>query len=120
MDAIKFLKEKERMCDYYGNNHISNQCPMSQSLTDDICGFGCNECTPDLQVGFVEKWSKEHHIITNRMKFKEIFGHDYPYKTSAKCDAYTRNCKYINTKLMCATCLWWDEEYKEIKKDDEC
>lgn len=57
MDAIKFLKEKKRMCDSYIN------C--------DGCGFGkvpkCNHTeddNPKKAVAIVEKWSKEHPIKT--------------------------------------------------------
>ena len=54
MDAVKYLKERKRMCDSY-----NNMC--------DGCGFGevpkCNCTDEDIQdkaFEIVEKWSKEN------------------------------------------------------------
>lgn len=67
MDAVKYLKEKERMCDSY-----NNMC--------DGCGFGkipkCNrteEDNPEKAVAIVEKWSAEHPIKTRQSEFLKMF-----------------------------------------------
>lgn len=67
MDAVKYLKERKRMCDSY-----NNMC--------DGCGFGkvpkCNRAEEDnteKAVEIVEKWSAEHPIKTRQSEFLKMF-----------------------------------------------
>lgn len=67
IDAVKYLKERKRMCDSY--NHMC-----------DGCGFGkvpkCNrteEDNPEKAVEIVERWSDEHPIKTRQSEFLKIF-----------------------------------------------
>lgn len=67
MDAVKYLKERKRMCDSY-----NNMC--------DGCGFGkvpkCNhteEDNPEKAVEIVEKWSAEHPMKTKQGEFLKMF-----------------------------------------------
>ena len=67
MDAVKYLKERERMCNSY-----NNMC--------DGCGFGkvpkCNrteEDNPEKAVAIVEKWSAEHPVKTRQSEFLKMF-----------------------------------------------
>ena len=67
MDAVKYLKERNRMCDSY-----NNMC--------DGCGFGkvpkCNhteEDNPEKAVEIVEKWSAEHPMKMRQGEFLKIF-----------------------------------------------
>lgn len=67
MDAVKYLKERNRMCDSY-----NNMC--------DGCGFGkvpkCNRTeddNPEKAVEIVEKWSAEHPIKTRQSEFLKMF-----------------------------------------------
>ena len=64
MDAMEFIREAKRMC----NNLQCAQCKLQYRCT--IGSF--SEETLDV----VEKWRKEHPIVTNGMKFKEVFGYD--------------------------------------------
>ena len=71
MDAVKYLKERERMCNSYSNMY-SNMC--------DGCGFGkapkCNRTegdNPEKAVEIVEKWSAEHPIKTRQSEFLKMF-----------------------------------------------
>lgn len=71
MDAVKYLKEKERMCDSY-----NNMC--------DGCGFGkvpkCNRTekdNPEKAVAIVEKWSAEHPMKTRQSEFLKMFPNAY-------------------------------------------
>lgn len=59
MDAIKFLKEKSRMCYSFSGEVISgcDNCPL----------FPCNvfeEKHPEQAVSIVDEWSKEHPTYT--------------------------------------------------------
>lgn len=67
MDAVKYLKERKRMCNSY-----NNMC--------DGCGFGkvpkCNnteEDNPEKAVEIVEKWSSEHPMKTRQSEFLKMF-----------------------------------------------
>lgn len=58
MDAIKFLKEKKRMCDMYSRSSCC-KCPL----------FNKNECLFESSnhckyiVESVEKWAQEHNEV---------------------------------------------------------
>ena len=67
MDAVKYLKERNRMCDSY-----NNMC--------DGCGFGkvpkgnrAEDDNPEKAVEIVEKWSKEHPMKTRQSEFLKMF-----------------------------------------------
>ena len=64
MDAVEYVKQRERMCDYYVN---CGDCPA-----DDY-----GECTslneiPNL-VPIVEQWAKEHPVKTRQSEFLKMW-----------------------------------------------
>lgn len=70
MDAIKFLREKVRMCN---ENSTCNQCELYKSEID-CTGISCKkwmEEYPEDAVAFVEKWASEHPIKTRQSVFLE-------------------------------------------------
>ena len=83
MDAVKFLKEVNRICE-------TVDCPDCPLDNANLC---INDTTVDGEeekvCSIVEQWSKEHPIMTNRQKFREVFGEN-----------------------VCPTVEWWGEEYK--------
>ncbi len=94
MEALEFLKEYSRMCTMYKS---CRGCPLGM---DQCAGF-CNEMSEKQIINMMEKteqWSKEHPIITNARKFKEIFG------LPAHC-------------MIDQDAQWWDEPYKEPEHD---
>ena len=60
MDAVEYVKQRERMCDYYGN---CGDCPACDY---EWCA-SLNEI-PNL-VPIVEKWAKEHPVKTRQDEF---------------------------------------------------
>lgn len=62
MDAIEYVKQRKRMCDYYTHNNCS-KCPA----------FSCEECGGlngiSTMVPIVEKWLKEHPVKTRQSEF---------------------------------------------------
>ena len=66
MDAVEYVKQRERMCDYYVN---CGDCPAGNyercASLDEI---------PNL-VPIVEKWAKEHPVKTRQSEFLKIFPH---------------------------------------------
>ena len=113
MDAVTFVKEKQRMCNSFGDI-CEKQCPLRK-----LCG-GCIIDDPDAEpedvVSAVEKWSKEHPLVTNgdmvwklipsdvRSTEKRGARDDFPYSENAPC----AKDHYVIT----VTADWWDAECK--------
>lgn len=73
MDAIKFIEERNRMCESYGD--WCKGCPAFNSCNDDLyCAVG-QESTLDIleQVTMVEKWSAAHPRKTRQSVFLEHY-----------------------------------------------
>lgn len=62
MDAVEYVKQRRRMCDYYKHGNCS-KCPA----------FSCEECGGlngiSTMVPIVEKWAKEHLVQTRMSEF---------------------------------------------------
>lgn len=70
MDAVKFLKERKRMCDKY----CCESCPISimNNGTYEGCDYlGKNH--PEKCVEIVEKWSADHPVKTRQSEFLKMF-----------------------------------------------
>ena len=71
MDAVKFLKEKKRMCDFFHNQALCSKCPI-QKLE---CGTGELDDVEQMIVAVeaVERWSTQHPIKTRQSEFLKMF-----------------------------------------------
>ena len=71
MDAVKYLRERKRICDKYED---CDGCPMSETNNryGIICG-SLNEEHPEEAVAIVEKWSKEHPAKTRQSAILNVF-----------------------------------------------
>lgn len=69
MDAIKFIKERQRMCRFYGHDDNCYQCPAK------YCECSTLEYMADDNrvVDIVEKWSEEHPAKTRQSVFLEQY-----------------------------------------------
>lgn len=70
MDAIKFVKEKTRMC----NSMTCGDCPVSQNNSGERCT--CSDLLHDhteKYVAIIERWSKEHPENTRESKLLKLF-----------------------------------------------
>lgn len=97
MDAVEFIKQKNRMCDRYYSNDCKG-CPL-QPAPEDGGYASCDQFVeedPEEVVLNVEEWAKENPIVTNAMKFEEIFGTLKPV-----------------AKLINSNPVWWDKEYEK-------
>lgn len=71
MDAVEFLKEKERMCK---KSSFCGDCPLySKNSGHDTGCVELLEKYPEESVLGVEKWSKEHPKKTRQGKFLETY-----------------------------------------------
>lgn len=68
MDALEFLKERKRMCNYY--SHCKG-CPLEEV----ICALDPTDSAGDygIVIATVEQWSKEHPRKTRQSVFLEQF-----------------------------------------------
>ncbi len=66
MDAVEFLKERTRMCNFYMSRCMN--CPGNKVA---YCATLCANAI-DL-VPIVEQWSKEHPIKTRQSEFLKMF-----------------------------------------------
>lgn len=66
-------------------------------------------------IEIVEQWSKEHPIVTNRDKFKEVFGINID-ENKHDCVGLICPSKSSNLPTDCRVCPhkgFWEKEYKE-------
>lgn len=64
MDAVEYVKQRNRMCDYYVN---CSECPVGQyKVCASIAGI------PKL-IPIIEQWAKEHPVKTRQSEFLKIF-----------------------------------------------
>ena len=83
MDAVEYVKQRDRMCDYYVN---CDDCPAGNYE-------GCSSLNeiPNL-VPIVEKWAKEHSVKTRQSEFlkqwpnAEIGGDGFPSVAPCQLD----------------------------------
>lgn len=115
MDAVKFLKERKRMCDSYPI--ICGKCKISEAKD----GLHCYEFQytfPERAVAIVEKWSEEHPQKTIKDDFFEKFPNanklcdGIPDVCAAKL-GYVSECTYQNCEDCCKEC--WNEPLDEVK-----
>lgn len=64
MDAVEYVKQRNRMCNYYVN---CSECPVGQyKVCASIGGI------PKL-IPIIEQWAKEHPVKTRQSEFLKIF-----------------------------------------------
>lgn len=111
MDAVLYLKERERIVKTYCS-------PEATQANCDACPFGDEGCCraryPDSilsieeKVAIVEQWSKGHSLKTNIQKFKEVFGGGWKSLPCPPLDC---------SNTTCGECLeWWGKEYIDPKR----
>ena len=99
MDAVEYVKQRDRMCDYYVN---CGDCPA-----DDYGGCTSLNEIPNL-VPIVEKWAKEHPVKTRQDEFlkqwpdAEIGDDGYP--SVAPCQLYKDMEEKDENGVCCKNC----------------
>lgn len=78
MEALDFLKKYTRMCaeckDCYG-------CPLTETTCAGYCELSEKQIIN--VINKTEQWSKEHPLVTNEMKIREVFGAKAVYAISS-------------------------------------
>lgn len=118
MEFKEAIKIRRRICDYYKD---CDGCPLGGVPFGCVSGMAEVENTDEYEK-ILEEWAKEHPVVTNADKYKEVmkntFG-EYVGKTEIRKSCVTR-VRGIKCPHNCEKCLaWWDEEYKEPEKEKE-
>ena len=69
MDAIKFIKERDRMCKTYKQCSLCPACLDNECIVDRRSGFA-----PEQQVNSVKVWAEQHPAKTRQ----DVFLEQYP------------------------------------------
>lgn len=120
MDAVKFLKEKKRMCDLFYNQALCSKCPIQKFK----CGTGELDDVEHMiaAVEAVEKWAAEHPAKTRQSEFLKIFPNARIVDgaiTIEPCDIDNKRCgegsKWCDDHNGCKNCRedYWLTEVEE-------
>ena len=99
MDAVEYVKQRERMCDYYVN---CGDCPAGKYE-------GCSSLNgiPKM-VPIVEKWAKEHPVKTRQSEFLKMWPDaaigDDGYLSVAPCQLYKDMEEKDENGVCCKNC----------------
>jgi len=114
MDSLRDKNYKGRKnC----NNVVCKDCPLEGFCEDSSSSK--NYRIFDL-IEIVEKWGKEHPIITRAEKYKEVFGTRPVYSDDVFiCPGAIRDIDLCNIHL-CEDCKeeYWNGEYVEPEKEN--
>lgn len=69
MDAVEYIKERDRMCETYGNCSGCQACLDNQCIVARRSGFA-----PEQQVNTVKVWAEQHPYKTRQ----DVFLEQYP------------------------------------------
>lgn len=106
MEFHEFIKNLNKMCSRVGD---CDGCPLPSSVGE--CRLWCFN-NPEKAGQIVEQWTKEHPIVTNADKFKEVFG-----KPIGSYGAPCPNGLTIYENGTMSNIEWLEQEYKEPTLD---
>ena len=99
MDAVEYVKQRDRMCDYYVN---CGDCPAGDYE-------GCSSLNEiPRMVPIVEKWAKEHPVKTRQSEFLKRYPEaeigDDGYPSVAPCQLYKDMEEKDENGVCCKNC----------------
>ena len=99
MDAVEYVKQRRRMCDYYVN---CGDCPAGDYE-------GCSSLNEiPRMVPIVEKWAKEHPVKTRQSEFLKRYPEaeigDDGYPSVAPCQLYKDMEEKDENGVCCKNC----------------
>lgn len=111
MDAIEFLKAKDRMCKSFNDNcknKDGNNFCCGLRYEADKSGESCEEYIsnrPTKAVEIVERWTKDHPKKTRQSEFLKLF----PEAPIFEGVLEIKPCKLVGSKLNTEECHSYDE-----------
>lgn len=113
MDAVKYIKEFNRMCRTYP--YCSDGCPLKRRCCI-LRNPNADSESIEALVAAVEKWSKKHLLKTNGLKVHEMIPANERSTAFKEADSNPKGCGFITSEEyveMRVRKSWWDAEYKE-------
>lgn len=102
MDAVKFIKEKDRMCDKYC---CCDGCPLENFKKGPLSCSAAISKEAEKAVSIVEKWSEENPVVVNGARVMENIKEMgvpratfFPYNANDICLYFDKD--------------WWDAPYE--------
>lgn len=116
-EFVEVMNQRKRICE--SMDKLCKNCPLSIRNNGGV--FACETFLLkryEQAEKIIMDWAKEHPIVTNKDKFREVFGFkpsDYincPMKNGYECLQHRvcEDCKYEN---------FWNQEYKEPNGEPE-
>ena len=99
MDVVEYVKQRERMCNYYAN---CDECPAGNY-------DGCSSLNGVFKlVPIVEQWAKEHPVKTRQSEFLKQYPDaeigDDGYPSVAPCQLYKDMKEKNENRVCCKNC----------------
>lgn len=110
MDAVKFIKERDRMCRFYHHAGDCYQCPAKDCECSALEGM----VDDDNIVTIVEEWSAAHPRKTRQSVFLE----HYPDAPREKDNLLTACPKCLDANVSCVVDK--NATVKKLKRCDVC
>lgn len=115
MEFKEFCKERDRMCQYHSGKCKENICPLFNVKNNNRlhrCDYGIFLEPEEAEIA-VSEWSKEHPFVTNRKKFKEVFGFNIIIEPEKEGD-FVMNKEVLLERVE----KWLQREYKPPRKEN--
>lgn len=113
MEFQEVCKNFTRMCDSIGCSECGIEKAQKIRREFPSCESFLVDC-PEKSESIVEQWAKEHPIVTNGDKFREVFGIEL--KSSERYDGY---CLLTgNDSIAKDSEEWLNQEYKEPEVEE--
>lgn len=118
-EFVEVMNQKLRMCNYFKQD--CNKCNLSYKANGlNVVCTKCLSCYPEEAEKIIMDWAKEHPIVTNKDKFREVFG--FELGSISLCDEIPCPYEYTNDDCHdCDNCQFrgfWEKEYKEPKGEN--
>lgn len=102
MDAIEFIKKRNRMCN---SMKSCSQCPFNEMKH---CNFNTED--PEKLVAFVEQWSQEHPQKTMMQDFFEKHPNAPKRRDGTPVGICPSCCGYTDEPNNASVCIKFDEK----------
>lgn len=104
------LREDEYKGNEYCEGVVCDDCPLYKKACGSLYAYEALE--------IIENWAKEHPIVTNADKFKEMFGFDMTicWDNEFPCN----ECQFCDIDGTCNSKeKFWNAEYKEPAESED-
>ena len=119
-DYVRMMDSVRKCC----KGSLACSCVKCENCTlNDVCHSNITLTAQPFEIiEAVEKWSKEHPIVTNQVKYKEVFGFEPKSKDGILACPRNMGVSVPDCReMICFDCKhrYWNSEYKEPTNESE-